>query len=104
LALPTAAPVATPEIESAQSFFIEVGDRVVIRFGDTQNQRTFVLRQEGLDLNNGFITPEHPLGEALLTRTEDDEIEYEFDGRTRTATVLKLEKSALASASMLLDA
>jgi transcription elongation GreA/GreB family factor len=68
---------------------------VVVRFGDTQNLRTLVLREEGLDLNNGIITLEHPLGEALLNRSEDDEIEYEFDGRMRTAAILKVEKSAL---------
>jgi hypothetical protein len=88
-------PAPMAKIEAAESLLVQVGDRVVVRFGDKQNSRTLVLREEGLDLNNGIITLEHPLGEALLNRSEDDEIEYEFDGRMRTAAILKVEKSAL---------
>jgi very-short-patch-repair endonuclease len=97
---PPPMPAAMPHIEAAQSPFIEIGDRVVVRFGETQNQRTLVLRRDGLDLDNGFITLEHPLGEALLNCSEDDEIEYEFDGKTRIAAILKVEKGSFKPGSL----
>jgi very-short-patch-repair endonuclease len=95
-AAPVPMPTEMPDLEMAEGPFVQVGDRIVVRFGDTQNQRTLVLRRQGLDLDNGVITLEHPLGEALLNCSEDDEIEYEFDGRVRTAAILKVEKAALS--------
>jgi very-short-patch-repair endonuclease len=86
--------------EADQGPFIEFGDRVVVKFNETQNQRTLVLRREGLDLDNGFITLEHPLGKALLNGSEDDEIEYEFDGKTRIAAILKVEKASFKLGSL----
>ena len=91
---------AAPESEAAQNLFLEVGDRVVARFEETQNQRTLILRETGLDLNMGIITLEHPLGKALLNSSEDDEIEYEFEGRVRRVTVLKVQKGVSSPASM----
>jgi very-short-patch-repair endonuclease/transcription elongation GreA/GreB family factor len=95
-----AAPVAAPDSEAAENLFVELGDRVVARFEETQNQRTLMLREAGLDFNMGIITLEHPLGEALLNSSEDDEIEYQFEGRFRRVTVLKIEKGASSPASM----
>jgi CarD family transcriptional regulator len=52
------------------------------------------LTRDRDDLVNGFLSAASPFGAKLLGHSEDDEIEFSVDGRTRRVLILRVERSA----------
>jgi very-short-patch-repair endonuclease len=75
---------------------IRVGDRVVIRYLDDNKTATFTLSSKRDDLTNGFLAERSPLGKELLGLTEEDEAEFEVNGRMRRVLVVRTERSVAA--------
>ena len=73
---------------------IRVGDRVVVRYLDYNRSAAFTLSRERDDVANGFLPVTSPLGSKLLGGAEEDEIEFDANGRTRRVLVLRTERAA----------
>ena len=75
---------------------IRVGDRVVIRYLDDNKTATFILSPTRDDLTNGFLAVNSPLGRELVGLTEEDETEFEVNGRMRRVLIVRTERSIAA--------
>jgi very-short-patch-repair endonuclease len=71
---------------------IQPGDRVVIRYLDDNKTATFTLSSERNDPTNGLLSVTSPLGKQLLGLTEEDEAEFEIDGRVRRVLIIRAER------------
>jgi transcription elongation GreA/GreB family factor len=72
---------------------IRVGDRVVIRYLDDNKTATFMLSPTRHDLTNGFLAVNSPLGKELIGLTDEDETEFEVNGRMRRVLIVRTERS-----------
>jgi very-short-patch-repair endonuclease len=72
---------------------IRAGDRVVIRYLDDNKSATFTLSPTRDDLTNGFLAANSPLGRELVGLTEEDETEFEVNGRIRRVLIVRTERS-----------
>jgi very-short-patch-repair endonuclease len=75
---------------------IRVGDRVVIRYLDDNKSATFTLSPTRDDLTNGFLAVNSPLGRELVGLTEEDETDFEVNGRMRRVLIVRTERSVAA--------
>jgi transcription elongation GreA/GreB family factor len=75
---------------------IRVGDRVVIRYLDDNKTATFTLSSTRDDLTGGFLATHSPLGKELIGLTEEDETEFDVDGRTRRVLVARVDRAISA--------
>ena len=73
---------------------IRSGDRVVIRYLDDNKMATFTLSRERHDPINGILSAASPLGSRLIGRVEEDETEFEVDGRSRPVLIVRTERQA----------
>ncbi len=77
---------------------VDVGDRVVVTFNDEPGrQHTMVIRSDGGDPVMGIYSKDHPIGKSLIGAMVEDEILIPFADKTRTATVLGIEKPLQSS-------
>jgi hypothetical protein len=53
-----------------------------------------ILTRDRDDVVNGFLSTASPFGAKLLGHSEDDEIEFSIDGRTRRVLILRVERPA----------
>ena len=58
--------------------------------------RVVILTSNRHDPDLGFISAKHPSGAALLGAEEDDEIEFEIDGKSHRWMVVKIEKARVS--------
>ncbi len=72
----------------------QVGDRIVIRYLDDNKTATFTLSAERNDPINGLLSILSPLGKGLLGLVEEDEAEFEVDGRMRRVLIVRTERQA----------
>ena len=82
---------ATP----SASDFVEIGDRVLISYTDEPGrQHTIRVSDTEHDPDMQIIRVGHPLADALLGATVDEEIDIPAGGHIRTITVIEIEKDA----------
>lgn len=77
---------------SAVADGIRSGDRVVIRYLDDNKMATFTLSRERHDPTNGILSVASPLGSRLIGRVEEDETEFEVEGRSRPVLIVRTER------------
>lgn len=82
----------------AEARGIALGDRVALRTLDNNKTVTLTLSDGRDDPANGLLPVASPLGAALLGLGEEDEAEFEEDGRLRRVLVVKTKGRALAEA------
>ena len=83
----------TPVLQTAG---IRAGDRIVVRYLDDNKTATYTLSGERDDPTNGLLSVASPLGKQLLGLVEEDEAEFEVDGRTRRVLVVRTEQQTAA--------
>lgn len=71
---------------------IRSGDRVIVRYLDDNKTATFTLSRERHDPINGILSVASPLGNSLMGLVEEDEAEFELDGRIRSVLVVRTER------------
>jgi very-short-patch-repair endonuclease len=95
---PSEAAPARREPSPAPARGIRIGDRVALRSLDDNKALTVTVSDGRDDPVNGFVAAASPLGAALLGLSEEDEAEWEEDGRLRRVLVVKTERGVLAEA------
>jgi very-short-patch-repair endonuclease len=70
---------------------IGVGDRLTIRYLDTNKTATFRLTQERTDELNGLLGVTSPLGAQVLGAQADDELEFDAGDVKRTVLIVAVE-------------
>jgi transcription elongation GreA/GreB family factor len=78
---------------------IRSGDRVVIRYLDDNKTAAFTLSREQHDPINGILSVASPLGSRLVGRVEEDETEFDIDGRSRPVLIVRTERQGATSGS-----
>jgi very-short-patch-repair endonuclease len=71
---------------------VRAGDRVVIRYLDDNKTATYTLSGERDDPTNGVLSVTSPLGKEILGRVEEDEAEFEANGRVRRVLIVRTER------------
>lgn len=71
---------------------VEIGDRVQVQISGDTRVRVVKLTSSKHDPGLGIISAQHPSGAALLGAEEDEEIEFEIDGKPHRWMVIKIEK------------
>ncbi|MGH9440235.1 MAG: GreA/GreB family elongation factor, partial [Terriglobia bacterium] len=71
---------------------VEIGDRVQIQANSEARIRTVTLTEGQHDPDFAQISVDHPSGAALLGAEEEDEIEFEIDGKPHRWMVVHVEK------------
>jgi hypothetical protein len=71
---------------------VEIGDRVQVQVSEDARVRVVTLSADRHDPDLGVISAQHPSGAALVGAQEDEEIEFEIDGKPRRWMVIKVEK------------
>ena len=66
--------------------------RIALQYLDDRKNLTVTLTRGRDDIVNGLLSATSPLGSELIGRSEDDEIEYTVDGRTRQVLIIKVEQ------------
>jgi hypothetical protein len=89
----------TPPDAVKPSSGIRIGDRVIVRYLDDNKQLSFILTRDQNDLPNGTVSVSSPLGSKLLGLNEEDEVEFEANGRVRRVIVVKAESTEAALAA-----
>src|SRR5262249_44984819 len=87
----TEGPTRGPKLGGAPNG-IRAGDRIVIRYLDDNKTATFTLSNERSDPTNGLLSVTSPLGKQLLGLVEEDETEFEVDGRMRRVLIVRAER------------
>jgi len=75
---------------------IQIGDRVIVRYLDDNKQLSFVLSEDQNDPTNGIVSTTSPLGSKLLGLNEEDEVEFEVNGKIRCAIIVRTERGEYA--------
>lgn len=83
-------------LTSSTSSGIRIGDRVIVRYLDNNKQLSFVLSKDRHDPTNGIVSTASPLGSKLLGLNEEDEVEFEANGKLRRAIIVKTEATESA--------
>jgi very-short-patch-repair endonuclease len=83
------APVAIPvdDVDTG----IDIGDRVTVRYLDTNKPETFTITADQNDLTNGLISAASPLGSKLLGLQADEELEFETSSGARRVLVVAIQ-------------
>jgi very-short-patch-repair endonuclease len=71
---------------------VEIGDRVQVQMSGDTRVRVIKLTSDKHDPDLGIISAQHPSGAALLGAEEDEEIEFEIDGKPHRWMVVKIER------------
>jgi transcription elongation GreA/GreB family factor/very-short-patch-repair endonuclease len=78
-------------IPESQSNVVGIGDRIQVQVGGDSRIRVVTLTADRHDPDLGTISAQHPSGAALLGTEEDEEIEFEVDGKFHRWMVVKIE-------------
>jgi transcription elongation GreA/GreB family factor len=73
---------------------VRIGDRVAIRYLDDNKTATYTLSSDRDDPTNGLLSVTSPLGKQLLGLVEEDEAEFEANGRMRRVLIVRAERQA----------
>jgi transcription elongation GreA/GreB family factor len=71
---------------------VEIGDRVQVQMSGDTRVRVVKLTSDKHDPDLGIISAQHPSGAALLGAEEDEEIEFEIDGKPHRWMIIKIER------------
>ena len=71
---------------------IEIGDRVQIQGSHDGRVRVVRLTADHHEPELGFISASEPEGAAMLGAGEDEEVEFESNGRALRSIIVKVEK------------
>lgn len=89
----TATEAAAAQVQSpASTEGVQIGDRVQVQISGDTRVRLVRLTANRHDPDLGVISAQHPSGAALLGADEDDEIEFEIDGKTHRWMVVKIDR------------
>jgi len=90
-------PIQLPAtLASRPSTGIQIGDRVVIRYLDDNKTASLVISHDRDDLTTGKVSALSPLGKQLVGSNEEDEVEFETNGRIRKVLVVRTEREGYA--------
>jgi len=70
---------------------VRVGATVTIDFGDGDTGRYLVGSIEETNVNSEIVSPDAPLGKALLGHSVGDDVAYEVNGRTLAVKLVGIE-------------
>lgn len=76
----------------AASEGVQIGDRVQVQVSGDTRVRLVRLTANRHDPDLGVISAQHPSGAALLGANEDDEIEFEIDGKTHRWMLVQIDR------------
>jgi len=88
--------VMTPE--SVQGNVVEINDRIQVQVNSDKRIRVVTLTANRHDPDLGFISVQHPSGAALYGAEEDEEIEFELDGKSHRWMVVKIDEKRAPAA------
>ncbi len=71
---------------------VEIGDRIQVQMSGDTRVRVVKLMSDKHDPDLGIISAQHPSGAALLGAEEDEEIEFEIDGKPHQWMIIKIER------------
>ena len=71
---------------------VEIGDRIQVQMSGDTRVRVVKLMTDKHDPDLGIISAQHPSGAALLGAEEDEEIEFEIDGKPHQWMIIKIER------------
>jgi transcription elongation GreA/GreB family factor/very-short-patch-repair endonuclease len=71
---------------------VEIGDRIQVQMSGDTRVRVVKLMSDKHDPDLGIISARHPSGAALLGAEEDEEIEFEIDGKPHQWMIVKIER------------
>ncbi len=89
------APAAKIEVavDKESEVTAEIGDSLIIAFNDEPSRNRLIrLTDKQSDLVDGIVSVDDPAGKALLHKSVEDEVELLWDGKSRAATILQIEK------------
>jgi transcription elongation GreA/GreB family factor len=92
-------PTIAPSEANKSGPGIQIGDRVIVRYLDDNKQLSFILTNNKNDPTNGTLSISSPLGSKLVGLNEEDEVEFETNGRVRRVMVVKAETGEAAAAA-----
>lgn len=75
---------------------IEIGDSVAVLMDNNQSLTVVIKPSKEIDPQNGFISSQCPLGQALLHKHEGDEFEYTVGAKTFKGKVVRIYSSSPA--------
>jgi len=70
---------------------VRVGSTVIVDFGDGDTERYLVGSIEEMKEGAGIVSPDAPLGSALLGRSVGDDVAYEVNGRILAVKLVGIE-------------
>ena len=84
-------PTVVPDEEAAASTTVTVGSVVTVKYDDDDEMQSLVVgtieeRREGMSV----VSPQSPMGQALIGKSAGDTIEYEAPGGTLKVTIVSL--------------
>jgi len=85
-------------LSEPQADAIRPGNRIVVRYLDDNRTFSFTLARDRNDPTNGWVSIESPLGSRLLGLHEEDEVEFEANGKLRRAIVVRVDRLEAAAA------
>ena len=71
---------------------VGIGDRIQIQGSTDGRVRVITLTADRHDPDLGFISASRPEGAAMLGSQEDEEVEFELNGRPTRWMIVKIEK------------
>jgi transcription elongation GreA/GreB family factor len=80
-----------------RSSVIDIDDRVQVQVSDDLRIRVVTLTSDRHEPDLGFISIKHPSGAGLLGAEEDDEIDFDIEGKSHRWMVLKIEKASVSA-------
>jgi len=75
---------------------VDIDDRVQVQVSSDSRVRVVTLTSNRHEPDLGFISVKHPSGAALLGAEEDDEIEFDIDGKSHRWMVVKIDKARVS--------
>jgi transcription elongation GreA/GreB family factor/very-short-patch-repair endonuclease len=85
----TTSPAGVPAEDKGE--VVEIGDRVQVQINGDTRVRVVTLTADRHDPDMGVISAQRPAGAALLGAAEDEEIEFEVEGKSHRWMVIKIE-------------
>ena len=84
-------PTVVPDEEAAASTTVTVGSVVTVKYDDDDEVQSLVVgtieeRREGMSV----VSPQSPMGQALIGKSAGDTVEYEAPGGTLRVTIVSL--------------
>ena len=83
------APVAVND--DIEGDVVAVGDRVTVRYLDTQKNECFTITQDREDLVNGLLSASSPLARGMLGLPVDEEFDFATLGGVRRAMIVAIQ-------------